>query len=102
MRISARGILLTLTVLAGCGLAACASSRADELGTHGFVDSSGVRLHYVTAGKGPLVVMIHGFPDYWYTWRRQMPELSQHFQVVAYDQRKNTLRHFNVLPWKAC
>ena len=31
--------------------------------------------------------MIHGFPDFWYTWRNQMPELSKHFQVVAIDQR---------------
>jgi pimeloyl-ACP methyl ester carboxylesterase len=38
-------------------------------------------------GKGPLVVLIHGFPDYWYTWRKQMPALAEHFQVVAIDQR---------------
>ena len=61
--------------------------QAEDLGAHGFVDSGGVKLHYVTAGQGPLVVMIHGFPDYWYTWRNQMPELARHFQVVAYDQR---------------
>jgi len=61
--------------------------HAHEFGTEGFVDSDGVKLHYVTAGEGPLVVMIHGFPDYWYTWRNQIPELAKHFQVVAYDQR---------------
>ncbi|MHC4876167.1 MAG: alpha/beta fold hydrolase [Planctomycetota bacterium] len=60
---------------------------ADDLGEHGFADSGGVRIHYVTAGDGPLVVMIHGFPDYWYTWRKQMPELAEHFKVVAIDQR---------------
>ncbi len=69
------------------------TARAQEIGTHGFVDSDGVRLHYVMAGEQhaasnrPLVVMIHGFPDFWYTWRNQMPALAQHFQVVAYDQR---------------
>ncbi len=70
-------------------LACCLGTPAlaQDLGEHGFVDSGGVKLHYVTAGEGPLVVMIHGFPDYWYTWRRQMPALSRHFQVVAYDQR---------------
>jgi pimeloyl-ACP methyl ester carboxylesterase len=61
--------------------------HAQQLGTHGFVDSTGVKIHYVTMGEGPLVVMIHGFPDYWYTWRKQMPALAKHFQVVAYDQR---------------
>lgn len=53
----------------------------------GYVDSDGVKIHYVTSGAGPLVVMIHGFPDYWYTWRRQMPALAEHFQAVAIDQR---------------
>ena len=53
----------------------------------GFVDSQGVKIHYVTRGTGRLLVLIHGFPDYWYTWRKQIPELSQHFQVVAIDQR---------------
>ena len=59
----------------------------DDWGTHGFARSGDVRIHYVTKGQGPLVVMIHGFPDFWYTWRRQMPTLSRSFQVVAIDQR---------------
>ena len=65
------------------------SERAEEaeLGVHGFANSGDVRIHYVTRGEGPLVVMIHGFPDYWYTWRNQIPTLSEKFQVVAIDQR---------------
>jgi pimeloyl-ACP methyl ester carboxylesterase len=59
----------------------------DESLVHGFAQSGDVRIHYVTQGQGPLVVMIHGFPDFWYTWRNQMPELAKHFQVVAIDQR---------------
>ena len=54
---------------------------------HGFADSNGVKIHYVTLGKGPLVVMIHGFPDYWYTWRHQMETLAEDHQVVAIDMR---------------
>jgi pimeloyl-ACP methyl ester carboxylesterase len=54
---------------------------------HGYADSGGVKIHYVTLGQGPLIVMIHGFPDYWYTWRHQMEALSSNFQVVAIDQR---------------
>ena len=46
-----------------------------------------VRIHYVTAGTGPLVVLIHGFADYWYTWRYQIPVLAQHYRVVAIDLR---------------
>jgi pimeloyl-ACP methyl ester carboxylesterase len=53
----------------------------------GYVDSDGVKIHYVSQGKGPLVVLIHGFPDFWYTWHEQMPALAEHFHVVAIDQR---------------
>jgi len=55
----------------------------------GFVDSSGVKIHYVSLGKkdDPLLVMVHGFPDFWYSWRAQMPALAKHFHVVAIDQR---------------
>ena len=53
----------------------------------GFADSGGVKIHYATMGQGPLVVMIHGFPDYWYTWRHQMEALAPSFQVVAMDNR---------------
>jgi pimeloyl-ACP methyl ester carboxylesterase len=60
---------------------------AQELGQEGYADSDGVKIHYVTLGQGPLVVMLHGFPDYWYTWRDQMPALAKHFQVVAVDLR---------------
>ena len=62
------------------------SVDAQEL-EHGYAASGAVQIHYVTAGEGPLVVMIHGFPDYWYTWRKQIPELAKNFQVVAIDQR---------------
>src|SRR5258708_7544804 len=55
--------------------------------THGFADSNGVKIHYASIGKGPLMVMIHGFPDFWYTWRAQMEALSDKFQCVAIDQR---------------
>lgn len=58
-----------------------------DLGTHGYAQSGDVKIHYVTKGEGPLVVMIHGFPDYWYTWRKQIPTLSKRFKVVAIDQR---------------
>src|SRR5262245_16954830 len=58
-----------------------------SLGEEGHVDSGGVKIHYVALGKGPLVVLIHGFPDFCYSWRDQMSELAKHFQVVAIDQR---------------
>ena len=54
---------------------------------HRYADSDGVRIHYAVAGAGPLVVMIHGFPDYWYSWRHQMSALKDRFKVAAIDQR---------------
>ena len=58
-----------------------------EMVEHLYADSDGVRIHYAVVGAGPLVVMIHGFPDYWYSWRHQMEALSDQFRVVAVDQR---------------
>ncbi len=54
---------------------------------HGFAHVNGVRLHYVTQGQGPLVILLHGFPEFWYSWRNQIPVLAQHFRVVAPDLR---------------
>jgi len=54
---------------------------------HHYADNDGVSIHYVTLGEGPLVVMIHGFPDFWYLWRDYLTALSDDYQVVAIDQR---------------
>jgi pimeloyl-ACP methyl ester carboxylesterase len=53
----------------------------------GYADSNGVKIHYASLGSGPLIVMIHGFPDFWYSWRDQMAALSDKYQCVAIDQR---------------
>jgi pimeloyl-ACP methyl ester carboxylesterase len=63
---------------------------ADDLESrvkHGYADSNSVKIHYASIGGGPLIVMIHGFPDFWYSWRNQMAGLSDQYQVVAIDQR---------------
>jgi pimeloyl-ACP methyl ester carboxylesterase len=65
----------------------CSASSASDLGEDGFADCNGVKIHYIASGKGPLLILIHGFPDFWYSWRDQMPALAEHFQVVAIDQR---------------
>jgi len=55
---------------------------------HRHADLMGVRLHYVEAGEGPLVVLLHGFPEFWYSWRFQIPALAEAgFRVVAPDMR---------------
>jgi epoxide hydrolase 4 len=55
--------------------------------TEGFVENDSVKIHYAALGQGPLVILIHGHPDFWYGWRNQMPALAQKYQVVAIDQR---------------
>lgn len=55
---------------------------------HRFVDTNGIRMHIVEAGSGPLVLLLHGFPESWYSWRHQLNALSAAgFRVVAPDQR---------------
>jgi epoxide hydrolase A/B len=55
---------------------------------HRFVDTNGIRMYVAEAGKGPLVVLCHGFPESWYSWRHQLVALAEAgFHVVAPDQR---------------
>jgi pimeloyl-ACP methyl ester carboxylesterase len=54
---------------------------------HGFAHVNGIRLHYVTQGEGRLVILLHGFPEFWYSWRHQIPVLAEHFKVVVPDLR---------------
>lgn len=54
---------------------------------HGYARTNGIQLHYVTQGEGPLVLLLHGFPEFWYSWRHQIPALAHKFQVVAPDLR---------------
>ena len=79
-------LLLALISLLNFGVKTTAAELHERV-KHGFADSNGVKIHYATLGKGPLVVMIHGFPDYWYTWRHQMESLAEDHQVVAIDMR---------------
>ena len=56
---------------------------------HRYADSDGVRIHYAVAGPedAPLAVFLHGFPDFWYSWRHQMAALADRFRVAALDMR---------------
>ena len=79
--------VLTLGFLAASVVHAVAADDVFTKVRHGYAVSGGVRIHYASLGRGPLVVMIHGFPDFWYSWRHQMAALSDSYQVVAIDQR---------------
>lgn len=55
--------------------------------SHHTADLGDVRLHYVTCGEGPAVVLLHGWPQTWWEWRRIMPALARSFTVIAPDLR---------------
>lgn len=57
--------------------------------SHGFAELEEVRLHYAETGvdNEELVILLHGFPEFWYTWRYQLPEIGQRFHAVAPDLR---------------
>jgi pimeloyl-ACP methyl ester carboxylesterase len=77
-------LLFVLTLTTGAAM----SQDVWDLVEHRFADSNGVKIHYAALGQGPLVVLIHGFPDFWYSWRHQMHALSQAgYRVAAVDQR---------------
>jgi pimeloyl-ACP methyl ester carboxylesterase len=52
-----------------------------------YADVNGVRLHYISAGDGPLIIFVHGFFNFSYYWKDQLQEFSRDHRVVAYDQR---------------
>ena len=52
-----------------------------------YIIANGINLHYVTQGEGSLMLMLHGFPEFWYSWRHQIPEFARDYKVVALDLR---------------
>jgi pimeloyl-ACP methyl ester carboxylesterase len=56
--------------------------------THRFVSANGTRFHVVEAGTGPLVIMLHGFPEFWWAWHHQLQALADAgYRAVAVDMR---------------
>src|SRR5712671_845972 len=55
--------------------------------THKYAEANGIRLHYVTTGKGKLLLFVHGFPEFWYAWKNQLVEFGRDYQAVAPDMR---------------
>src|SRR6266581_2878126 len=62
--------------------------QTTETWQHRDIITNGIRMHYVKQGEGPLIVLLHGFPEFWYSWRYQIPFLAEHgYTVVAPDLR---------------
>ncbi len=52
-----------------------------------YLETNGVRLHYAHQGSGPLMLFLHGFPEFWYSWRHQLAAFAEDYHVVAVDLR---------------
>src|SRR5262245_61518774 len=92
--------LVTLVISAGLAVALVDAVPAQELraraddGHRGlgfksqYAGANGIKLHYVEGGRGDrTVVLIPGWPQTWYAWRKVMPELAKSFRVIAVDTR---------------
>jgi len=54
---------------------------------HYRVVENGIKQHYVEAGEGPPVILLHGFPETWYAWRHQIPPLGEQYRLIVPDLR---------------
>lgn len=88
LRAMVLGCALMGLAAGGCAVAPDGGREAQAVKFEEKYASNGaVKLHYVAAGEGPLVVMIHGFPDYSRSWAKLMPALADGYRVAAMDTR---------------
>lgn len=78
--------VLVLLLVAGCSTDAARPGAPDGF-EHRDAAVPGTRLHYVIGGAGPPVVLLHGFPETWFTWRGVLPALASEHTVIAVDLR---------------
>lgn len=86
----ARWLVSLTALMTGGAMAQDGSTDLWDQVEHKYADSDGVKIHYAALGpgQGPLIVMIHGFPDFWYTWRKQMRALADAgYRTAAVDLR---------------
>lgn len=86
MNISLAGSAVPASPGSAAGAPGLPAGFADTF-TSRIIDTGEVRLHAVIGGQGPALLLIHGWPQTWYAWRRLMPPLAREFTVIAVDQR---------------
>lgn len=80
-QLAAAALTCALALSAGGGKA-----KTPMLKDH-YAEINGLRIHYVTAGKGPLIVFLHGFPEFWYEWKYQLADFGKDHLAAAPDMR---------------
>jgi len=81
-----RTALFAVSAVAFAVAGAFGQSNAPAI-SHEYVDVNGVRLHYAKSGSGRLILFLHGFPEFWYEWKNQLPEFGTDHLAVAPDMR---------------
>jgi pimeloyl-ACP methyl ester carboxylesterase len=104
MKPDRRSLVLATSRALLAGVAAIATARLDAFAasaapptlqppelpagaTSHFAQINGIRLHYVAVGSGPVVILLHGWPQTWFAWQGVMPHLAARFRVIAPDLR---------------
>ncbi len=80
-------LLFAIMLTSFCTWATTPAEQLFEEVEHHYADNDGVKIHYVTQGEGPVILFVHGFPNWWYDWRNQMVALSNDYKTVAMDTR---------------
>jgi pimeloyl-ACP methyl ester carboxylesterase len=82
------GVVLSLLVGVGLTVGPSSASSSPLPGFRdGYVQHDGLRIHYVTGGHGPALVLLHGWPSTWYSWEKIAPDLARNYTVIAPDLR---------------
>ena len=83
------GILACARFIAilACIIVALPLFAATPRSKDGYAEVNGVRLHYVEQGKGPLILFLHGFPEFWYAWKDLLADFGRDHHAVALDMR---------------
>jgi pimeloyl-ACP methyl ester carboxylesterase len=68
-------------------LLAATTLDAEPNWKHRYAEVNGVKLHYVEQGRGPVILFLHGFPEFWYAWKDLLPDFARDHRAVALDMR---------------
>jgi pimeloyl-ACP methyl ester carboxylesterase len=79
--------LLATAIVAAAAVGSVSGQSNMPSISHEYAEVNGQRLHYVRVGRGPLMIFVHGFPEFWYEWKSQLAEFGRDHTAVALDQR---------------
>ena len=79
--------LLATAIVAAAAVGSVSGQSSMPSISHEYAEVNAQRLHYVRVGRGPLMIFVHGFPEFWYEWKSQLAEFGRDHTAVALDQR---------------